>query len=229
MSKIKRTFTYANLMASLAAFIALGGAAYAVEQAQRNSVSSASIKKGAVKSADVRDGGLSGRDLADGAVFGKDLAPETITGDQLDESTLGEVPSAGSATTATRAATAAGVATSAVTGTGILDNSLTGADIDESTLGATTAGLEVVSATSANNSDSPKTATECPAGKRYVLAGYLIFGGTTGTEPNQIQHVAVSEISPNSDNRRVIMTAQESSATAGNWRIQASILCANAS
>jgi hypothetical protein len=27
----------------------------------------------------------------------------------------------------------------------------------------------------------------------------------------------------------VIMTAQESSATAGNWRIQASILCANAS
>ncbi len=57
-----KRFPYANVMATVAVFIALGGGAYAVGVA-KNSVTSKTIKNGAVRSADVRDDGLIGTDI----------------------------------------------------------------------------------------------------------------------------------------------------------------------
>ena len=56
--------TYANVIATVALFVALGGGAYAVKSAKKNSVTSKSIKDNAVKSADVKDGGLMAKDFA---------------------------------------------------------------------------------------------------------------------------------------------------------------------
>jgi hypothetical protein len=58
---------YANVVATLALFIALGGTGYAAIDLPRNSVGTAEIRDGAVRSRDIRDGSVRTRDLAPGA------------------------------------------------------------------------------------------------------------------------------------------------------------------
>src|ERR671933_800706 len=86
MRRIRRHLTFANVIAVIALFVALGGAGYAAFRLPRNSVRSRNIKNGQVKSADVKDNGLTGTDI--------------------DESSLGKVPSAAHADTAGTANTA---------------------------------------------------------------------------------------------------------------------------
>ena len=57
LRRLRPRITYANVMATLAMFIALGGGAYAVT-VPRNSVGSAQLKKNAVNARAVRDGSL---------------------------------------------------------------------------------------------------------------------------------------------------------------------------
>ena len=64
--------TYGNVVATLALFIALGGASYAAVKLEKNSVSSKQIKNGGVKT--------------------KDLGTDAATGAKVDESSLGTVP-----------------------------------------------------------------------------------------------------------------------------------------
>jgi hypothetical protein len=74
MHHLRARFTYANVMATIAVFIALGGASYAAVKLPKNSVGTKQIKKGAVTGAKIKDG--------------------TITGAKINVSTLGAVPSA---------------------------------------------------------------------------------------------------------------------------------------
>jgi hypothetical protein len=53
MSRIRRHLTYANVMATLAVFLVLGGGAYAAFHLPKNSVRSKNIVNGQVKRADV--------------------------------------------------------------------------------------------------------------------------------------------------------------------------------
>lgn len=55
--------SYANVMATVAVFIALGGASYAAIKLPKNSVGAKQIKKNAVTGAKVKDGSLTGADL----------------------------------------------------------------------------------------------------------------------------------------------------------------------
>ena len=90
----KGKLTYANVMATVAVFIALGGGAYAVSLG-KNDVGPREIAKNAVRSSELKNNGVKGKDV--------------------DESSLGRVPgadfadragSAGSANTASTAASA---------------------------------------------------------------------------------------------------------------------------
>src|SRR5262245_13483563 len=75
--------TYANVVATLALFIALGGAgAFAASQLGKNSVGSKQLKKNAVVTAKIKNK----------AVTGAKIKPGTITGTQVNASTLGTVP-----------------------------------------------------------------------------------------------------------------------------------------
>jgi hypothetical protein len=56
--------SYANVVATLALFIALGGSSYAALKLPRNSVGAAQIRSGAVHSSDVADGSLQAKDLS---------------------------------------------------------------------------------------------------------------------------------------------------------------------
>jgi hypothetical protein len=67
MSGLRLRLSYANVTATLALFIALGGTSYAVATLPRNSVDSAQIRRGAVESSEVRDRSLRVRDVSVGA------------------------------------------------------------------------------------------------------------------------------------------------------------------
>jgi hypothetical protein len=86
MKKLRARLTYANVMATIAVFIALGGASYAATQLPKNSVGTKQLRNNAVTGAKIKKG--------------------AVTGAKIKLSTLGTVPSATNATNATNAANA---------------------------------------------------------------------------------------------------------------------------
>ena len=80
MTKLRARLTYANVMATIAVFIALGGASYAAVKLPKNSVGAKQIKKNAVTTAKIKNG--------------------AVTGPKLNLSTLGTVPEASHAQSA---------------------------------------------------------------------------------------------------------------------------------
>jgi hypothetical protein len=65
-SKVRSRITYANVIATIALFIALGGGAYAALRLPANSVGTAQIKSNAVVSSKVKDGSLLSQDFKAG-------------------------------------------------------------------------------------------------------------------------------------------------------------------
>lgn len=82
---IQSRLTYANVMATVAVFLALGGGAYAVNGslAGKNTVGSADIINEEVRTADVRNDSLQGGGLRAG-----DLAPNAVGGSELADVNL---------------------------------------------------------------------------------------------------------------------------------------------
>lgn len=78
ITRLRSWFTYANVMASVAVVLAMGGTAVAVTKVARNTVTSPSIKNGAVTAKDVKNASLKGKDVKD----------DTLKGADIDESTL---------------------------------------------------------------------------------------------------------------------------------------------
>jgi hypothetical protein len=112
-SKLRSRLTYANVVATLALFFALGGGAYAAAtigsaQVIDNSLKSQDLKdNAAVRSRDVVDdtvtgGGLAGYDVKNNSLTsadvanltGADVSNDSLTGQQINESSLGRVPDA---------------------------------------------------------------------------------------------------------------------------------------
>jgi len=67
MRRLTSHLTYANVIATLALFVALGGSSYAAIHLGRNTVGSAQIKTGAVGSSEVRNHSLRASDLSGSA------------------------------------------------------------------------------------------------------------------------------------------------------------------
>lgn len=81
--------SYANVMATIAVFIALGGASYAAIKLPKNSVGSKQLKKNAVTGVKVKNEAITAAKIKKG----------TLTGTQINASTLGTVPKAQAADT----------------------------------------------------------------------------------------------------------------------------------
>src|SRR4051794_33099857 len=64
MNRLRSRLTYANVTATLALFIALGGTSYAVSSLPRYSVGAKQLRKGAVTSRVVKDRTIALRDIA---------------------------------------------------------------------------------------------------------------------------------------------------------------------
>jgi hypothetical protein len=106
MKALQRHLTYANVMATLGVFLALGGVSYAALKLPKNSVGSKQIKKNAISSSKVKNGALKKDDFATGQLpAGAAGAPgaqglpgakgdkglKGDKGDQGDTGTFGEV------------------------------------------------------------------------------------------------------------------------------------------
>jgi hypothetical protein len=154
MKQLRARLSYANVVATLALFFALGGAAFAVNKLPPKSVGASQIRPGAVTASKLRKnavtapkieamavkngklangsvtesklgtGAVTTTKLADGAVTGSKVAPNAVTGAQIDEGSLGQVPTAKAAETAVFAESADPAAFAAVSQEGGVDPSL---------------------------------------------------------------------------------------------------------
>ena len=70
MRKIRERLSYANVIATLALFLALGGVSYAATQLPKNSVGSKQLKKNAVTNAKIKKNAVTNAKLAKNAVTG---------------------------------------------------------------------------------------------------------------------------------------------------------------
>lgn len=77
---IRQRLTFANVVACIALFVALGSGAYAATQLPKNSVGSKQIKKNAVNSAKVKDGSLQATDFKAGQLPAGPQGPKGDTG-----------------------------------------------------------------------------------------------------------------------------------------------------
>jgi hypothetical protein len=93
-AQMRPKLTYANVVATLALFIAIGGAsAFAASQLGKNSVGPKQLKKNAVTTAKIKNEALTAAKVKKG----------TLTGTQINASTLGTVPDASHARSADHA------------------------------------------------------------------------------------------------------------------------------
>jgi hypothetical protein len=106
VQKIRARLTFANLVACLALFVALGGASYAAVKLPKSSVGAKQLKNGAVTSAKLKAKAVTAAKLGTGAVGTTALADGAVTGAKVNAGTLGTVPSATHAASAGTAATA---------------------------------------------------------------------------------------------------------------------------
>jgi hypothetical protein len=87
LAKLRQHLTYANVTATLALFIALGGSSYAALR---------------VGSREIADNSIRSRDVRNHSLTRHDLARNTLDGSVIHESSLGRVPRATSAANADR-------------------------------------------------------------------------------------------------------------------------------
>jgi hypothetical protein len=88
MNKLRGRLTYANIMATIAVFIALGGASYAAFQLPKNSVGAQQIKRNGVKAPEIAENAarkseignnsVGTEEVANGTLLGEDFAPGQI-------------------------------------------------------------------------------------------------------------------------------------------------------
>lgn len=108
MKNARQKITYANVVATLALFIALGGVSWAAVKLPKNSVGSAQIKKNAVAASEIKKNAVAGSEIKTNAITSSDVKNNALTGSDINAGTLGKVPSAGNAD---RAASAGSVDT----------------------------------------------------------------------------------------------------------------------
>jgi hypothetical protein len=143
LRKHQAHLSYANVMASIAVFVAIGGGAYAAGIA-KDSVGTKQLKDNGVKSADLKDGGIATVDIKSGAVTGGTIADGSVTGTEVGNGALG--------------------------GDDVADGSLKGADIDE---GSLTSTVRITYAMNAGNCQvaegtQGQCAATCPNGLRPI-------------------------------------------------------------
>lgn len=79
---IRSKLSYANVMASFAVFLALGGVSYAATQLPKDSVGAKQLQKNAVTSVKVKDGSLKASDFKAGALPAGHIGPSGPVGPQ---------------------------------------------------------------------------------------------------------------------------------------------------
>ena len=91
---MRTRLNYANVMATVAVFLALGGGAYAAIKLPKDSVTSKQIKNKSVKGKDLAGKSVKSAKIKSSAVNGSKVKDDSLTGADIDESTLAGVNAA---------------------------------------------------------------------------------------------------------------------------------------
>jgi hypothetical protein len=95
LAGLRGKLTYANVVATIALFAALGGGSFAVAAAlKKDSVGTKQIQKKAVKTGELDTGAVTSKKIAAAAVTSAALADGSVTGAKINEAELGPVPTA---------------------------------------------------------------------------------------------------------------------------------------
>ena len=148
LARLRPHLTYANVVASLALFVALGGSSYAAVQLSKKSVKSKHIARSAVTAAKIKNNAVTSGKVKDGSLLSLDFAagqlPAGPQGPPGPQGAKGETGAAGT-------------------------NGTPGA--------AGVTGREAIQAPSPFNSDTNRFVNmTCPAGKQVITGGGSIFG-----------------------------------------------------
>jgi hypothetical protein len=120
MRRLTSKLTYANVVATIALFIAVGGAsAFAATQLKKNSVGANQLKAKAVTEAKIKKEAVTGEKVKVGSLTGANIAAGSIATANLADGSVNS----------------AKVLDKSLTGTDVAPNSLTGTNINASTLG----------------------------------------------------------------------------------------------
>jgi hypothetical protein len=215
---MKRHLNPATVIACIALFVALGGAAVAAKTASKNSVKTASIANGAVTTAKIRNGAVTTGKLRNGAVTGQKIAPATIGSSQLANGSVRSGQLGG------QVVTEAKIKNGAVTESKLGSGSVSSGKLAPTFLAQLLRNVTYVTETSINDSETEKSVTAtCPSGKEVV------GGGARINSPSSVA-VAVSASYPlvSSSNGRIgwIASGHETPTEPGNWQVVAYAICA---
>jgi hypothetical protein len=128
ITRIRKRLTYADVVASIALFAALGGGALAATKVPRNSVGAHQLKAGSVTSKKLRRGAVTFNKLANGAVSGKKITNGGIVSRKL----------------ATGAVSSAALANGSVAASKLRRNAVTNSAIHNGVVGTNKLGNGVV-------------------------------------------------------------------------------------
>jgi hypothetical protein len=90
--RLRSRLTYANVVATLALFVALGGTSYAVLH-----IGSEEVRDNSLRSRDIRNNTIRSRDIRERALRARDIRPDSLGSGVIKESALGQVPRAAEA------------------------------------------------------------------------------------------------------------------------------------
>jgi hypothetical protein len=215
---LKRHLNPATVIACIALFVALGGAAVAAKTASKNSVKTASIANGAVTTAKIRNGAVTTGKLRNGAVTGQKIAPATIGSDQLANGSVRSGQLGGQVVTEAKIKN--GAVSESKLGTGAVSSG----KVSPTFLAQLVKNVTYVTETSENDSETEKFVTaKCPSGKEAI-------GGGARINSSAKVSVAVSASYPlvDSNNGRVgwIAGGHETPTESENWQVVAYAVCA---
>jgi hypothetical protein len=110
MKRLHGKLTYANVIATLALFIALGGGALAATHLGKNSIGSKQLKKNAVTTSKIKNAAVTGEKLAAGSVGSAQLQANSVSGGNVQAGSLTGSDINQSTLTSVRASNVIGVA-----------------------------------------------------------------------------------------------------------------------
>jgi hypothetical protein len=200
---VRPKLTYANVVASLALFIALGGTSYAVSELEKNSVKSENIGKEQVRAADIAKKAITTPKVKDFSLLAKDFK-------------AGQLP-------------AGPVGPQGKTG----DKGTMGAKGAQGAPGLSELERVYASGVGNNSDSPKSTTATCAPGKVAISAGYDISGGKNPAEaPGGLANVVADVVIPSGPTSvpgSVFVEAWEEEATALTWGIDAIAICAKVS
>src|SRR4249919_1878989 len=167
---IERHLNPATVIACIALFVALSGAAMAAKATlSKNAVKTKNIANGAVTTPKLRNGAVTAAKLRNGAVLGSKIANGTIGSDQLANGSVRSGQLGGGVVTEAK------IKNGAVTESKLASGSVTSGKLAASFLAHLVRNVTYVTETSPNDSEEEKSVTaKCPSGKEAIGGGARI-------------------------------------------------------